>query len=75
MAWTAEMTRPRWSASMQSTVISRTVPSPAASMASTALITPPAPAIAEVTLLSAPPRWGSSTRNVNENWALGVAMP
>ncbi len=60
---------------MQSTVISRTAPSPATSIASTALITPPAAAIAEVILLSAPPRWGSSTRKVSEYWALGVAMP
>jgi hypothetical protein len=27
-----------------------------------------------VTLLSAPPRCGSSTRSVSENWALGVLM-
>jgi hypothetical protein len=75
IAWTAEITRPRCSASVQSTVISRTDPPPSPSTASTALITPPAREIADVTRLSAPPLRGSSTRSVSENWALGVDMP
>ena len=71
---TALTTRPRCSAVSQSTVISRTVPVPPASTVSTATIAPPALVMAAVTLLSVPDSWGSSTRRVRENCALGEAM-
>ncbi len=73
-AWTAEITWPRWSVLVHSTVISRIVRSPFASTVSTATIDPPARLIAAVTLPSTPPgRDGRATRRVRENCADGVA--
>src|SRR5215210_2547496 len=73
-ACTAEITRPRWSVLLHSTVISRSVRSPRASTVSTATIDPPARVMAAVTLPSTPPgREGSATRRISENCADGVA--
>src|SRR3954447_2905213 len=72
-ACTVEMTWPRCSVLVHSTVTSRSVMSPLASTVSTATICPPSRLIAAVTLPSVPPWRGTSTRMVSENWAEGVA--
>src|SRR5215216_1197526 len=72
-AWTVEITWPRCSVLVHSTVISRSVVSPRASTASTATIWPPWRLMAAVTLPRVPPLRGTSTRMVSENWAEGVA--
>src|SRR3954447_15246077 len=64
--------RSQCSASVASTVSSRTVAVSRCSMMSTAPIDPPASPIALATAASAPGRRSSTTRSVSENCALGI---